>query len=194
MGSIVIMTAFLVDVAVQVKKMAAPSNMIKISIRKLSLYPISLILCWVPSLICDFILASPRSETLDVFLLNSFGNVVSVLQGIFTGLIFFSQNEIVREKWYRLVVYRCCGCQPGEADDSEILDSSGGRLTSDAMSSVLGGSFGFRPTSLSTMTTPLPARSAGSVAMIDFPTSSSSFGVTGQQIGLQSPSTEVNQP
>ena len=189
------MTAFLVDVAVQVNKTTAPSNMIKISIRKLSLYPISLILCWVPSLICDFILASPRpeTETVDDFLANSFGNILPVLQGIFTGLIFFSQNEIVREKWYRLVVYRCCGCQPGEADDSEILDSSGGRLTSDAISSVAG-SFGFRPTSLSTITTPLADTSTGSLAMIDFPTLSSSFGFTGQQIGLQSPSTEVNQP
>jgi hypothetical protein len=95
------MTALLISVAVQINTNTL-SELMRVALKKLYLYPIVFLFCWIPSLITDiYVTAIDVDDTSDISpVLRGFGNVCPVLQGFLVAVVFFSHNRIVRDHWF----------------------------------------------------------------------------------------------
>lgn len=98
------MVGFILAVIWRIKTSPVLSDVVSASIKKLSFYPIVLIICWVPSIIADVVLREPNSPNVDTTALEICGNAFPILQGFFAACVFFSQNNLVRDRWMQ--VYR----------------------------------------------------------------------------------------
>lgn len=99
--SIVLMVGLLISVAVQINTNSL-SELMRIALKKLYLYPIVFLVCWIPSFVTDIYVTAVESDNTGSVspILRGFGNVCPVLQGFLVALVFFSHNRIVRDRWF----------------------------------------------------------------------------------------------
>jgi hypothetical protein len=103
--SIVAMTGLLVSVAIQMQSNTL-SELMRVALKKLYLYPVVFVVCWTPSLIANLYIAGTSSDSDISPVLRGFANVCPVLQGFLVALVFFTHNKIVRDHWlHALKIY-----------------------------------------------------------------------------------------
>lgn len=103
------MVILLLDVACTVQYGGATSDMVTSAVKKLAYYPVIIFVCWIPSAISDFFISGGDENANNALVINSIGNVFPACQGILAGIVFFTQNPIVRKNWAKLLCCSWCG-------------------------------------------------------------------------------------
>lgn len=105
--SILAMVGFLVAVSLRLRATPSMPLTVRLSIKKLMLYPLVWMMCWIPNIICTFFQNFvPNND--NVALVETFGTVPLSVQPFFMTVIFFTQNRFVRNKWISMIKSKIC--------------------------------------------------------------------------------------
>lgn len=105
--SILSMLGLLLSVYLRVRSSAMLPSTVRLSLKKLILYPLAWLVCQIPTIVSVLLLKHPNNDVNNIVLV-SLGTVPAGMQPLFITIIFYSQNRFIRAKWMGLFRRQLC--------------------------------------------------------------------------------------